>query len=81
MFVMDVKFSGKYKFPPTADSSRSGLAKRTKKTITHFFDFRPFTRIIQWGKDFQTAKDYLIKNQMEVFGLRPKEKPKQRERT
>lgn len=39
--------------------------------LTQFFDHRPFSRVIEWGKDFQNALDYLTLNQMEVFGLRP----------
>lgn len=40
--------------------------------LTRFFDHRPFTRIIEWGRDFQNALNYLTLNQMESFGLRPR---------
>lgn len=39
--------------------------------LAQFFDHRPFTRIMEWGKDYQNALEYLTLNQMEVFGLRP----------
>lgn len=42
--------------------------------LRKFFDHRPFTRVIEWGKDFQNALNYLTLNQMEAFGLRPKRK-------
>lgn len=39
--------------------------------LKSFFDHRPWTRIIEWGKDYRQALDYLTLNQMEAFGLRP----------
>lgn len=40
-----------------------------------FFDERPFTRIVEWGRDLRNAKDYLELNDMERFGQRPQKKP------
>src|SRR5215467_12601171 len=34
MFVMDVKFSGKYNFPPTTDSEQQWTCERAKETLT-----------------------------------------------
>jgi len=34
-----------------------------------FWQFRPFTRILHWGKDFKTACDYLLKNTLEARGF------------
>ncbi len=38
------------------------------------FTLRPFTRILNWGRDFKNVLDYLIANQKESLGLvvRPK---------
>lgn len=44
--------------------------------LTRFFDHRPFTRVIEWGRDLENAIDYLALNQMEVVGLRPAKKLK-----
>ena len=43
------------------------------ETLKSFFDHRPFTRVIEWGRDYRQAVEYLILNQMEAVGLkRPK---------
>ena len=34
-----------------------------------FFDFRPFTRILNWGKDFQACAKYLLQNILETTGF------------
>lgn len=39
------------------------------KLKTKFWDFRPFTRVIEWGKAFTIAKDYLLLNQLESLGI------------
>ncbi len=47
------------------------------KTKTHLYDFftvRPYTRLINWGREFKTVMKYQILNKMEVFGLRPMRK-------
>ncbi len=38
------------------------------------FTLRPFTRIINWGRDYKSALDYLAKNCMESFGWIRREK-------
>jgi putative transposase len=30
---------------------------------------RPFTRILEWGRDFKNAMDYVLRNQKEAWGL------------
>lgn len=42
-----------------------------------FWDFIPFTRIVEWGKDFFWTKAYVIKNQLETDGIIPYQ-PRQR---
>lgn len=34
-----------------------------------FWDARPFTRIIEWGRDFRRTNDYVIKNTLEALGF------------
>lgn len=34
-----------------------------------FWDFRPFSRILYWGRDYQTACRYLLRNTLEALGF------------
>ena len=36
-----------------------------------FWDYRPFSRILFWGKDYKTAYNYLIQNTLEGLGFIP----------
>jgi len=49
-----------------------------------FWDFIPFTRIVEWGKDFVTTWRYVKLNQLEAAGLvpfRPRQTAKKRATT
>jgi REP element-mobilizing transposase RayT len=47
------------------------------KTCGIIFELRPFTRVLNWGKDFQNVISYQILNQLEALGLvRRNKKPK-----
>lgn len=50
------------------------ISVRTGIKLTQFFSLRPWTRILNWGRDFKNAQNYLVLNQMEVVGLRPPKK-------
>ncbi len=43
----------------------------SQKSKEIFWDFRPFSRVVSWGKDFRIASAYVIKNTLEVLGLIP----------
>ena len=43
------------------------LAKRLGLKWSH----RPFTRVVNFGKDFDIAKDYVIQNELEANGVIP----------
>jgi REP element-mobilizing transposase RayT len=43
-----------------------GKAKRLK-----FWDKRPFTRIVEWGRGFKTVSNYLLQNTLEALGFIP----------
>jgi REP element-mobilizing transposase RayT len=47
----------------------SYLSKALSKDLRGLFDLRPFTKILSWGKQFETAMDYMILNQQEALGL------------
>ena len=34
-----------------------------------FWDARPFTRIVEWGRDFTHLTKYILKNRLEAFGF------------
>jgi REP element-mobilizing transposase RayT len=36
-----------------------------------FWDARPFTRIVEWGRDFKIACQYILQNRLEVLGFIP----------
>lgn len=37
----------------------------------YFWDFRPWSRIVEWGNAYAAAKSYVIQNEMEATGQRP----------
>lgn len=45
-----------------------------RRQSERIFSLRPFTRILEWGRDFQTVLQYQIINQMEAFGLHNRKK-------
>jgi REP element-mobilizing transposase RayT len=47
------------------DPTDTGQNKRPEK----FWDYRPFSRTITWGKGFEYMKDYILKNTLDVLGL------------
>lgn len=34
-----------------------------------FWDHRPFTRILEWGKDFTSTCNYIVRNILEAYGV------------
>lgn len=47
-------------------------AQKGKSLNGKFWDGRPFSRIVHFGKDFQKVKSYLLRNTLEVIGWIPK---------
>lgn len=39
--------------------------------LRKFWDYRPFTRIVEWARDFNIAKEYVIQNLLEAAGIVP----------
>jgi REP element-mobilizing transposase RayT len=37
-------------------------------SVAKFWDFRPWSRIVEWGKAFKHAKSYVIQNEKEASG-------------
>ncbi len=46
-------------------------AEKGAAKAVQFWDKRPFTRILEWGKDFKISSDYLLQNTLEAFGFIP----------
>ena len=46
-------------------------AQRGSAMGIHFWEKRPFTRIVEWGQDFQKACAYLTQNSLEALGFIP----------
>lgn len=44
-------------------------ASRKNPLAQPFWDFIPWTRILEWGRAFEIAKHYVIKNQLEAAGV------------
>jgi hypothetical protein len=44
-------------------------AQRNKPVNVKFWDARPFTRVVAWGRDFKQLSEYLMQNTLEAFGF------------
>ena len=55
-------------------------AEKGNASQIKFWDARPFTRILEWGKDYRQSCRYLIQNTLEALGFVPyrprKKKPR-----
>lgn len=45
--------------------------QKTRPARQRFWDHRPFTRIVAWGRDYRQASAYLLQNTLEAHGLIP----------
>jgi REP element-mobilizing transposase RayT len=46
-------------------------AERGRAKGQRFWDALPFTRILEWGRAYRTACDYLLQNTLEALGFIP----------
>ena len=53
-------------------------AERGRAMNLKFWDKRPFTRIVEWGREFRTVTDYLLQNTLEALGFIPYQPRKHR---
>jgi REP element-mobilizing transposase RayT len=56
-------------FVRALNSILASRIKRAKQQLTKVFTLRPFTRILNWGRDFKNVLNYQILNQMEARGF------------
>ena len=47
----------------------TGEGYKTPHRGQAFWDYRPFSRLLFWGKDYTTAINYLLKNTLEALGF------------
>ncbi|MBK7890323.1 MAG: hypothetical protein IPJ84_05575 [Bdellovibrionales bacterium] len=45
--------------------------RRDENSKQGFWNSRPFTRVIAWGRDYNIVKDYHTLNQLEADGVVP----------
>ena len=57
------------KFIRSLTSIIAAKIRSFKTECTKIFTLRPFTRIINWGKDFKNTLSYQILNQLEALGF------------
>lgn len=58
--------------PKTPESETKKLDANTRKDAKNgFWQQRPFSRIVNWGKDFKTCTAYLRQNVLEALGFIP----------
>ena len=53
------------------ENGRPPEKQSAKQPAKKFWDFRPFTRIVEWGRDFFLQKDYVMLNALEGLGILP----------
>ncbi len=55
----------------TGGVARAVDFKRDENSKQGFWNSRPFTRVIAWGRDYNVVKDYHVLNQLEADGVVP----------
>jgi REP element-mobilizing transposase RayT len=55
----------------TGGIARTIQRKRDSGVEQRFWNSRPFTRLIAWGRDYNVVNDYLVLNQLEADGAVP----------
>lgn len=58
-------------FTKTLDWNITGEGYKTPYTGQAFWDYRPFSRLLHWGKDYKSTLNYLLKNTLEAIGFIP----------
>ena len=76
-----LNFARTRKKPPAGDGSKSAIGGdglrskieggKDERKKAGFWEFRPFSRIVNWGKDFKNCVKYLKLNVLEAFGFIP----------
>ncbi len=54
-----------------SDNHKRGEGYKTPYKGQAFWEYRPFSRLLHWGKDYKTAISYLLQNTLEALGFTP----------
>ncbi len=54
-----------------SDRHKRGEGYQTPYKGQAFWEYRPFSRLLHWGKDYKTALSYLLQNTLEALGFIP----------
>jgi REP element-mobilizing transposase RayT len=51
----------------------NGVRKKSARggRVASFWDARPYTRIVEWGRDFRSVCSYVVQNTLEAIGFIP----------
>jgi REP element-mobilizing transposase RayT len=72
-----IKLNNRFTFKPFIRALAGCIALKVTgankfKGLKHkFWDYRPWSRIVEWKKAYTMAKDYVIQNHLEAIGLIP----------
>ena len=67
-----LEFSRSRRVSVTGDGSKTAIGDGKKNNAkAHFWEFRPFSRVVNWGRDFKQCLKYLRQNTLEAFGFIP----------
>ena len=72
-----IKLNNRFTFNPFIRALSGSIAlkvtgsNKLKALKEKFWDYRPWTRVVEWKKAYSIAKDYVIQNHLEVMGLIP----------
>ena len=50
-------------------AEKLNLSSKDQRATPRFWDQRPYTRLIHWGKDWENMKTYIAKNSFEAMGF------------
>jgi len=46
-------------------------AKKGQRLLAQFWESRPWSRLVEWGRAFEAVRDYVLRNRLETAGLVP----------
>ncbi len=55
----------------TSNKNQRGEGYTTPYKGQAFWEYRPFSRLLHWGKDYRQAVSYLLQNTLEALGFTP----------
>lgn len=82
-----IKLSNRFAFAPFMRAI-SGIialkvtgARKTQELKQKFWDYRPWSRVVEWRKAYSVVKDYVVQNHLEAIGAIPYQQRWQKSRS